>query len=445
MAAALIALLTALLVLPWVLANTPLRNRLFSSFVADPAIQVTSDGASFGYFSPLAINGLHVRFPDGGADVRIQQIDTEKSWPALLWERSNLGPITFVHPDVDVILDRLPESNTDRRNIAPRPPPDSDSELPELTALIRDATIRVRSQRDDIPAVDLAHFNVTFRLQPSNNGSLFVIDPVTIFERQKLTPEICHSGLQLVAPLLASQIDIEGDFTLQLQRFQLPLMATDFARSSPAFDVAGVVQLHSAAISIKDSIARSIVRLIDQFLVFPIPDQMHVIEDSTIEFHVADGRVYHQGFAMVLPHGGKSIEVQTLGSVGLDRSLDMQIRVKLPGQGVRDSELARLIGTDPFVLVASGTLDKPILKPQLPKAWPDSLQQLWQSDVVLERAAEILGRTRESMADLLDRRQNNDQRLMPKMRERLQKRRQRRRDRVESGRQENRDDRDQPW
>jgi hypothetical protein len=387
---------------------------------------VTSDGASFGFFSPLAINGLHARLTGGGADVRIQEIATEKPWPMLLWEKANLGAITFVRPNVEVIVDKLPGPPTAAAS-GSLPRQQAAPSLPGLTAVIEDATVQVRSTSLALPALDLDHLNVTLRLQQDEDGNLIVVEPVTIFNRQKLTPEICRSGMQLVAPLLASQIDLQGEFTFQLEKFQLPLLAHGQQTSMADMDIAGVVKLHGAAISVKDSIARSIVRIIDRFLVLPIPDQMNVVEDSIVKFHVADGRVHHQGLAMILPHGGRSIELQSSGSVGLDGSLDLQIEIKLPGTMAEGSELARLIGTGPFVLLASGTLDKPVLKPRLQDQWPESLSQMLLSDDVLERASELMGRTRDTLGDLLNRRRENDQQLVPRIRDRMQNRRQRRR------------------
>src|SRR6516162_2543232 len=45
---------------PWVVAHTGLRDTAINTILASPSVTASSDGASFGWFSPLSVQGLHL-------------------------------------------------------------------------------------------------------------------------------------------------------------------------------------------------------------------------------------------------------------------------------------------------------------------------------------------------------------------------------------------------
>ena len=60
------------------------------------------------------------------------------------------------------------------------------------------------------------------------------------------------------------------------------------------------------------------------------PDAITVAQDVSVQFMVKNGRLHHSGLAFILPHGEKSIDIVSSGSVGLDETLDLTLEIKLP-------------------------------------------------------------------------------------------------------------------
>ena len=413
-------LLSAVLLVfgPWIISKTPLRDFLFATLVNDPDFNVTSDDASLYYFSPLSINGLDIIADDGETRIQVHEIQAEKSWLAMLLERPELGSFTFVKPDISVTVTELGNQS--------RPVKSEHKLLPTLTAVIKEASVRVNEPAIDAPAVDLKNVNVTLHVQRNNQVSVVVVDPVTVFDHHVLTPEICNQGLQLVAPLLADQIDAEGEFSFQLQRCRVPIGGSgDTSELAAEIDLAGVVQLHQASVAMKDSLARQLVQMIARLLATEVPERLKVVEKTDVIFHVVDGRVHHEGFAMVLPYRDSSVELRTSGFVGLDNSLDIRVEMGLAAAALGDSELARYLSSKPLRIQVTGSIGEPIIELAPDKDWLERIQELLASDEAVEGAAELVERTTDLLGEWLQNRPAPEERLLPRLRDRLRQRRER--------------------
>src|SRR6516164_10412402 len=98
----LVVILLALLIAaaPWIVAKTGLRDRAINSILASPSVTASSDGASFGWFSPLSVHGLHLNSSNNHVDVRVEDITAEQA-PWRLWSRApDLGTIKVEKPHV---------------------------------------------------------------------------------------------------------------------------------------------------------------------------------------------------------------------------------------------------------------------------------------------------------------------------------------------------------
>ena len=321
---------------------------------------------------------------------------------------------TFHQPVVEITLTASGDDAKPQQSPAP-------GALPVLTAVIEQAAVRVREPESGVAVVDLQDINLTMHLRRDpDQGSLFVVDPVTLFEHQAITPELCGAGLQLVAPLLASEIDARGEFSFRLEALQVPL-ATDAAQDQLV--IAGVVQLHEASVALKDSIVAQLVSMIGSLLGTEIQDRLSVVKETAVRFHVADARVHHEGFAMVLPHREDSIRLGTRGSVGLDGSLDLHVQVVLPRQALGESPLARFLGAHPIEFQVQGTLREPEIGLAENADWLQQVQQLLTSEQVLDHAGELVGRTADLVGELLSRRSEREQGILPRFRDRIRQRR----------------------
>ena len=85
---------------PWIVAHSGLRDRAINSILASPSVTASSDSASFGWFSPLSVHGLHLNSTNNHVDVRVEVITVERS-PWQLWSSTpDLGTIKVEKPHV---------------------------------------------------------------------------------------------------------------------------------------------------------------------------------------------------------------------------------------------------------------------------------------------------------------------------------------------------------
>src|SRR6516164_5342054 len=92
----LVVILLAILIVaaPWVVAHTGLRDKAINEIVASPTVTASSDSASFGWFSPLSVHGLHLNSANNHVDIRVQDVASERA-PYQLWSSApDLGTIT---------------------------------------------------------------------------------------------------------------------------------------------------------------------------------------------------------------------------------------------------------------------------------------------------------------------------------------------------------------
>ena len=183
-----------------------------------------------------------------------------------------------------------------------------------------------------------------------------------VLQRVKLTPEMCHSALKYVAPVLAEATRAEGLISIDVSGARIPL-------SNPAAgDVAGRLAIHSVAVTpgpLTDQIllaARQIEAVLERR---PPPAKndpttLLRLAEQNVDFRMVDHRVHHQGVQATI---GK-VTIRTRGSVGLDQTLSLVAEVPVLDEWVsRDPLLAGMRGQMIQVPIA-GTLSKPKMDPR---------------------------------------------------------------------------------
>lgn len=373
----LLLIVALLLLFPWLLAKTSLRDRLLTAIVGSDQVTVRSSDASFGYVAPLSLTGLHIESADKSAVIEVQRIASEHSWLGLLLSRPELGTFRFDQPSVDIRID--PEAAAKPETQQTSPAKQAVGDLPQLVAEVRDASIVVRSSETGEPPIDVSGVDMTFRIVREQERSVLRIDPTTIFDHQQLTPDLCGQGLQLVAPLLADELAADGEFSMRLNEFDVPLGDQSEAAQND-IRIAGEVELHRASVTLQNTVAKNLVALITKLVGQSMPDQLTVAEGVKVRFKVADGRIQHEGLALVLPHGDSSIKIESSGSVGLDETLDLEVAIVFPGGMLGGSNLATTLTREPVVVAVGGTFDAPEIGLASQSGWVQSIAGLISGD-----------------------------------------------------------------
>jgi hypothetical protein len=348
-----------LLATPWILAKSTLRDRLLNAIVNSDDVSVTSTDASFGYFSPLSLSGLQIRSKDDTARIEVNQIKASHSWLGLLLSRPELGTFRFDKPSVNLLLDPQRSKSDSAQALKSEPTAEQQTvTLPNLAAEIRDASVLVRTPESSEPPIDLSNINLTLRVQQEAFGPVLRMEPTTVFDHAEITPALCGQGLQLIAPLLADEVAAQGAFSLRLAKFEVPVGGDPETRRQGT-QIEGELQLHEASVTLRNTVAKQVSDVILNLLGKGLPERLTVAKDLVVDFEVNDGRIHHEGLALLLPRGDSSVELISSGSVGLDESLDLQVAVKLPDSLLGGGELVRSVTEAPILLAVTGTMEQP--------------------------------------------------------------------------------------
>lgn len=428
----LLALAVLVALAPRLIAITPLRNALINAAIEGDTVQVSTDEASFGYFTPVSVGGLRVIATDGSANVHVRSITAEKSWLRLLLGRHDLGTFTFVAPKLDVV--------------ATPPPPDDPSEsadhesarslqLPQLSAAIEDAAVTLRTVGLVEPVLDLRELAMTMHIRDAEQGSVFVVEPVTLLEQEPLSPALCNHGLQLIAPMLANEIDVRGALSFRLDHCSIPVGDIDRETRARLAEIDGEIEFQGVSVGLKNEITKQLLGLVAGLRGREPPGLMTVAETSTVRFQVIDGRVHHQGLTFLLPYAGASFGIDSSGSVGIDETLDLTLALDLPAEWLGDSLLARFVTAEPLELRVRGTVDEPIVGVGSASRLTSRLQTLLNrsklpandessADVSAEDGSgDVTDSVLGIVGDLLEQLPDAEGRLLPGLQDRLRERR----------------------
>jgi translocation and assembly module TamB len=151
------------------------------------------------------------------------------------------------------------------------------------------------------------------------------------------------NSLPYVAPAVAGVATADGRFSIELERLRIPL--EDLAQG----DFAGRMFVHSIELG-----PGPLIQELALAMGYNGPAQ--IAQNSTIDFQLANGRVYHRGVELKFP----DVTVRTHGSVGIDKTLDLMAELTLPSKLRNDKTLAAALPPDQTIqLPIRGTVDHP--------------------------------------------------------------------------------------
>lgn len=347
-----LVLLVFVAILPYLVAGTPLRNMLLSVVVARANMRARTDGASFGWFSPFSITGLNLATADGQPLIHVASVRGDRPWWKLVVSPSDLGRFEVDQPHIELIYD---ETSTNFAAVGgdERKPA---GDVPLFDAQVTGASFTVRRAGEAQPVASLTGLDVAARVEQTTTGKQLVVDPVQVLDHRPLTPEMCNEGLQLAIPVLADATWVQGEVSLTLEKFRVPI-----GHDEPAA-IEGTFDLHQVETGMKNPLLLRIAQLISTVMERDLPTKVRIAEESNIRFRVRDRRVWHEGLAFGLPEVSPDLVIRTSGSVGIDESLDLNVEVPIPLNLFFDGPLAQRIGSGPFTLHVAGTLDEPKLE-----------------------------------------------------------------------------------
>jgi hypothetical protein len=332
-------LLLALLIAfgPSVVGHTGLRNVLIDTVLASPDVSGSAEDASFGWLSPLAIEEFSLESKHKRVQIQVKAITTDRAWWQLLHTSPELGTITFDRPRITVELPLVEKVPADRKKLGAT-----------LAAVVRDGALLVRVADLEEPVIDVDGINLTVRIEKTETGRQLVLEPMQVLHRQKLTRKLCDDLLQLFDPTLADVVTANGEISLSLDRFKIPL---DIPREQLAekIEIAGKLELHRVRTGVKTPLLRALVKILADLYDKRPSRIVELVEDAEVRFEVRQGRIHHEGLRFGFPEISPDLVIQSSGSVGVDESLDLQLKVP------------RLLAQDqpPLDVQITGTINEP--------------------------------------------------------------------------------------
>ena len=335
--------------LPHVIARTSLRDKILSALIGDSDLAVSSNGASFGWLSPLTIEQFELRSSQGDVAISIASIEAGRSWFSLWVGQEELGTILVTSPRVELVVEGASSSESPQLE-----------GLPELTAVIRDGSLTVRESKQSEPVIDASEIDLTLHLTKKSGAPFAVVDAITLAEHEPLSTEACAHGLQLVAPVLVDEIKLSGEYTLEILKARLPLDGKEPERRAV---VEGELKLHHVNAEFTNEVTQRVILVMTELMkIDDVPETIRLIDDATITFVFEDERVHHEASAEVLPNLISGLSVTTKGDVGLDERLDVTVSIVIPFDSDNETRLAKDLSRTPIDIMVRGTAESPLLE-----------------------------------------------------------------------------------
>jgi hypothetical protein len=345
------AVLLAVLIVaaPRVVARTGLRDRAINAILASPSVTASSDSASFGWFSPLSVHGLHLNSTNSHVDVRVEDVTAERP-PWRLWASApDLGTIRVEKPHVrlELPLDVQVRGRQNRLE-------------PTFTAVVTDASLTVRLAGPGEPAVDVDGINMTFRVEQAGGGRVLTLDPLVIFDRRKLSPRLASNLLHLFDPTLHDTPQLSGEVSLSLDKLRIPIGAPG-DRAVRRMELAGRLVLHDVSAEVRNPMQQALVQLLAVMNGRQASEVERLARHDEIRFQVRDGRLHHEGLRIGFPDIDPELVLTSRGSVGLDRTLDLFVELPRLDRALRKEKgpaRCRITGSvaAPRIAVEDGSL-----------------------------------------------------------------------------------------
>ena len=351
---------------PWLLASPSRISGLVARAMPQLKADVRFGSVKLGWLGPLVLEDIHVVPHDGGREaISIRRVEISHGLAGILLSLGDLGRLRVEGLQADVVFDADRNSNLKKMfqatpaaiasdaPAADRPQPARHSpvrlQLDVVNAIVRIAGPWSAEQWVSDP------INVRARLAPSVNGpwSEWNVEPVQLLADARLEPAVAQGVLAYIAPVMADATRTGGRFSLRLEGATLPVGAPEGGRLS------GVLSMHAVDLG-PGPLVTNIIRSLPFAL--PAPPAIRIADQSHVEFHLADRRVWHKGleFGVPLSKPGQRLELQSSGSVGLDdKALDLKLDLPIPADLPQDRPLLASLAGRTFSVRIGGVLGEP--------------------------------------------------------------------------------------
>ncbi|MBI1247552.1 hypothetical protein GC197_06855 [bacterium] len=350
----LVGLIALIAAAPMLIGYGPVRNFILHQLFNGKEVAVSIDSVSVGWFQPTEIEGLHVKQIDGKFNVGVPRIANNVTLFQLITRPRQLGNLVIERP---LIALELPDESSDVFNdVAGEKHSVDQAELQSaldrtIDVEVVGATLEVHKPGAEKPW-GFKDIGFLAQLRPGRTdaeGPSLLIPRATLMDQQELTQEMCDDMLKFVAPIVTGVTKVDGKVSLSLEDIEVPLADRQNSVGK------GTLTIHKAQLT-----GTPLVQEITKVL--GLGPSVEVFTDCTIQFHLKDKQIYHEG----LDFGIGNLRIKTHGYVGLDKSLNLIAEVPIPLKDSAEvdpeqkpSPLLDALRGKTIEIPIVGTLDKP--------------------------------------------------------------------------------------
>ena len=338
-------------VFPFLALGSSLRDESLKDAVGQSGWSVQSASANGGWFAPVTFFDVRVSDADGRFEGRIAELRTNCTLTDMFGGGPERRRVTLVRPSIEIEVSGEGEW--------PRCSPGHSGGATDF--LVEQGSLKVTSPLRRIPIVDVRGVDMAGSVGPDELGtSWLVVQPMQVFDHEPVSDSQCEQNLALIAPILAQSTEVSGSASVWLDRIRIPL---DGRQSSP-FPIKGRAEFHSLEGKLRNGWARQLSALGGSFSGLQIPEQISMLEKSSIDFEVTERGVHHTGTTFLLPEISPEFRVVSSGTVFLDETLDLELSVELPipSDDERPAlQFLRKFSSSPIVLAVKGTVSSPVV------------------------------------------------------------------------------------
>ena len=172
-------------------------------------------------------------------------------------------------------------------------------------------------------AVSDGRLNLAPRFYINEQPTVMTLERGPLLQNVQLTPEMCRAWLKYVAPLLADATDCDGRISATVDRATIPLGESNVGSLAGTLTIHGADvragPLSMAYIGVIQRLRGALQGLPPEADTLGSPVRLVRLEEQTIDIHMTEQRVHHQGLTMQVGDA----EIVTSGSVGVDQTLDL--------------------------------------------------------------------------------------------------------------------------
>lgn len=377
--------LLVILYLPVLVAKTGFRDRALASAFPNWKGRIESKSASLWWFSPVRFENVVITSADGEKAVSIGRFESQKTLWSLIGA-DDLGELRLDDADIQIVV--LEEGVNLSELVKREGKPDRQR---TMSLVLKNASLAVRGTAPDFPETKLSSLNVNASLEYDNAGNrIWKVSSGRLLDKIPVTRDLVETGLKYIAPILANAAWVEGKLSLDLEQCEIPV-------SNPRESlVTGQLSVHSIEAGAKNPVIIDIMGFAGNVLQREVPTNIRLADESVVDFRLENGRVQHRNLKFGLPDVSPELQIETEGSVGLDRTLDLTAVIPLPLARFADNPLVRGLANHKITLAITGTLKEPqinlvgALTGTSTNTAQELLQQLMQAPAAASKSMDIL-------------------------------------------------------